>query len=184
MVVSKRRHADDIGLVLLNGREIVLHRVVDADVDDLEAGAFHHHGDQVLADVVDVALDGADDHLADPRGAGLDQQRAQDEHAGLHGIGGKQHFRHEQDAVAEIDADDAHAFHQRLGEQLVGGPAALQQDVDAFLDLLLEAVVEVIVHLLHQFLVVKGTQIEFFFGHDKSTPDQMRNTRIAANPIG
>jgi hypothetical protein len=50
--------------------------------------------------------------------AGLDQQRAQDEHAGLHRVGRQQHFRHEQDAVAEVDADDAHALDQRLGQDL------------------------------------------------------------------
>src|SRR5690606_26743195 len=36
---------------------------------------------------------------------------------------------------------------QRLGEHLVGRPPALEQDADTFDDLLLEAVVEIIVHL-------------------------------------
>ncbi len=40
-------------------------RVVDAKVDHFKARAFHHHGDKVLADVVDVAFDRADDHLPD-----------------------------------------------------------------------------------------------------------------------
>jgi hypothetical protein len=44
--------------------QVLLDRVVDAEVDDFEARAFHHHADEVLADVVDVALDGADHHLA------------------------------------------------------------------------------------------------------------------------
>jgi hypothetical protein len=70
--------------------------------------------DEVLADVVDVALDGADHHLAHFRRAGGGQQRAQDRHARLHRVGRHQHFRHEQNAVAEIDADDAHALDQRF----------------------------------------------------------------------
>jgi hypothetical protein len=50
----------------------------------------------------------------------------------------RQNFRNEQDAVAEIDADDAHAFDQRLCEHLIGHPAALQQDVGRILDLFLQ----------------------------------------------
>ena len=90
---QQRRHPQDLGLMLLDRLEIVLDRVVDADVDDLEPGAFHHHADEVLADVVDVALDRADHHLADLGGAGLGQERPQDDHPGLHGIGRHQHFR-------------------------------------------------------------------------------------------
>jgi hypothetical protein len=145
--------------------QVVLDRVVDAEVDDVEAGAFHHHADEVLADVVDVALDGADHHLALLGRAGGGEQRTQDEHAGLHGIGRQQHFRHEQDAVAEVDADDAHAFDERLGQHVIGRPAALEQDVGAFLDLFLEAVVEVVVHLLHEFFVVQGFEIDIIVGH-------------------
>ena len=142
-------------------REILLDRIVDAEVDHLKAGAFHHHADEVLADVVDVALDGADHHLAQARRAGGDEQRAEDEHAGLHGIGGQQHFRHEQNAVAEIDADDAHAFDEGFGQHLVGRPAAAQQDVDGGFDLFLEAVIEVVMDLQDQILVVEGVQIKF-----------------------
>ena len=56
------------GLCLLERREVLLDRVVDAEIDDLEAGALEHHRDQVLADVVNVALDRADDDLADRLG--------------------------------------------------------------------------------------------------------------------
>ena len=59
-----------------------------------------------------------------------------------------QHFRHEQDAVAEVDPDDAHALDQRLGQHVIGNPVALEQDVDALFDLFLEAVVEIVVHLV------------------------------------
>ena len=68
------------------------------------------------------------------RRAGLGEQRPQDRHAALHGVGGQQHLGHEQDAVAEVDADDRHAADQRLGQHVVGRPAALEQDVHAFLD--------------------------------------------------
>ena len=84
--------------------------------NDLEAGALEHHPDEVLADVVDVALDGADDDLADRLGAGLGEQRPQDRHAGLHRVRGEQDLGHEQDAVAEVDADDPHALDERVVE--------------------------------------------------------------------
>ena len=120
---------------------------------------------------MDVALDRADHHLADRRRAGFGEQRAQDEHAGLHGVGGQQHFGHEQDAVAEVDADDAHALDQGLGQDLVRRPTALQQDMHALFDLLLEAIVEIVVHLLHEFLVVERAQVEIVrVGHRFSSP--------------
>ena len=44
-----------------------------------------------------------------------------------------------------------------FGQHLVGRPAALQQDVDGLLDLFLEAVIEVVMHLLDQFLVIRAS---------------------------
>ena len=95
--------------------------------------------------------------------------RAQDRHAGLHRVGGEQHLRHEQDAVAEILADDAHALDQRLGEHVIGRPLALQQDVDAFLDFFLQPVIEVVVHLLHEFVVGQFGEDDIVIGHGGST---------------
>ncbi len=146
--------------MLLERIQILLDGAVDAEVDHVEPRALHHHGHQVLADVVDVALDRADHHLADARRPGLGEQRAQNRHAALHGIRGEQHFRHEQDAVAKVDADDGHAADQRLGQHVVRGPAALEQDPHALFDLFLEAVVEVVVHLLDQLVVIERAQVQ------------------------
>jgi hypothetical protein len=164
---QQRGHAENVGLLALDGFEIVLDRVVDADIDHLEPGAFHHHRDEVLADVVDVALDRADDHLALLGRAGLGQQRLQHRHPGLHRVGGQKHFGDEQDAVAEIVAHDLHAGDQRLGQHVIGLPAALEQDVRALDDFLLEAVIEVVMHLRDEFLVVELAQddVVVFFGH-------------------
>ncbi len=149
------------GLCLLERREEFFDRIVDAEIDDLETRALEHHRDQILADIVDVALDGADHDLADRLDAGFGEQRPQDLHAALHRIRGKQHFGHEQNAVAEIDADDAHAFDQRVVQRTLGGPAALQENPRGFLDLGLEAVVEVVMDLLGEFLVIERGQVEF-----------------------
>ena len=66
------------------------------------------------------------------RRAGFSQQRTQEYHAALHGVGGQKHLGNKQDAVTEIDADDTHAFDKRFGQNAVRLPPALQQDVDAF----------------------------------------------------
>ena len=144
--------------------QIIFHRIVNAEVDDFKAGAFHHHRHQVFADVVDVAFHRADDHFADRFGAGLRQQRAQNFHPAFHRVGRHQHFRDEQNAVAKINADDAHAFHQRFVQNFGGGPAALQQNVGAFNDLFAQAVVEIIVHLFDQFVVGQRAQVQIFVG--------------------
>ena len=144
--------------MLLQRGEIILDAVVDADVDHLETRALHHHAHQVFADVVNVALDGADDHLAYGFGPRLRQQGAQHLHPPLHGVGGQQHLRHEQDAVAKIDAHDLHASHQGLVQHLVRPPAPPQEKFGAFHDLVPQAVVEIVVHLLHQFGVVQLRQ--------------------------
>ncbi len=98
--------------------------------------------------------------LADRFGAGLGEQRAEDRHAGLHRVGGEQHLGHEEDAVAEVDADDAHALDERVVEHLVGAPAAVEQDRRALDDLVGEAVVQIVVHLLHEFVVGQRREID------------------------
>ena len=57
--------------MLLEGGHELLGVGVDAEIVNLEAGALEHHRHEVLADVVDVALDGADDDLANRLGPGL-----------------------------------------------------------------------------------------------------------------
>ena len=148
--------------MLLERGEVLLDGIVDADVDHLEARALEHHADQVLADVVDVALDGADHDLADRLDAGIGEERPQDRHPALHRIRGEQHLRHEQDAVAEIDADDPHALDEGVVQHALGRPPALEEDVRRLLDLVLEAVVHVVVHLLGQLGVVERLEVKLF----------------------
>src|ERR1035441_4457370 len=56
---QERGEPDDVGLVLLDRLDELLRRDLHAEVDDLEAGPLEHDVDQVLADVVHVALDRA-----------------------------------------------------------------------------------------------------------------------------
>ena len=62
---QQAREADDVGPVLFANRlDQGLGRHLDTEVDDLEAVVGQDDVDQVLADVVDVALDRGQDHLA------------------------------------------------------------------------------------------------------------------------
>ena len=149
--------------MLLKSFEVVLHRIVDAKVVNLHPCTFPHHGDKVLADVVDVALDRADHRRADRPRPGRGEQGPQNGHAPLHGVGCQQHFRDEEDAIAEINAHDRHARDQRLVHELHRTPSTVQQDVGALLDLLLQSVVEIVVHLLDKLVVRQGRKVQFLF---------------------
>ena len=116
--------------------------------------------------------------------AGLGEQRPQDLHPGLHRVRGQQHLRHEQDAVAEVDAHDPHALDQRLVQHAVGGPAARQQDVRALRDLVGEPVVEVVVHLRDQLLVGQRRKIEFVVAHRALPFRSASLSALRRSPLG
>ncbi len=142
--------------------QVLLNRIVDADVDHLKAGAFHHHGDQILADIVDVALDRADHHLADRFGTGFRQQRAQHLHPALHGVGRRQHLRHKQNTVSKIHTDDCHTSHQRFVQHLGGRPTPCQQNLRALDNFITQAVVHIVENLFHQLIIGKAREIQLF----------------------
>src|SRR5206468_5732276 len=48
------RHAQNVRMVPVQCRQILLHWIVDAEIDHLEPDAFHHHRDKIFPDVVDV----------------------------------------------------------------------------------------------------------------------------------
>ena len=163
---QQRRHPQDVGLVLVQRSQERLGVGVDPEVDHLEAGALQHHRHQVLADVVDVALHRPDHDLADRLGPGLGQQRTQDGHPRLHGVGRQQDLGHEEDAIAEVDAHDAHPLDQGLVEHPSGRPAPLQQDGRALVDLVGQAVVQVVVHLGRELWVTQAPEVQLFIlGH-------------------
>lgn len=55
---------DDIRLIALHRGEKLLRRHIDAEVHHIEAVQLEQHLHDVLADVVDVVLHDADEHLA------------------------------------------------------------------------------------------------------------------------
>ena len=115
--------ADHVGVVVVGALQDVLPRHHDAEVDDLEPVALQDHADDVLADVVDVALDGGhDDPALALGGAGLllflldegDQVGDGLLHhpRRLHDLG-QEHL-----ARSEQVADDVHPVHQRPFDHL------------------------------------------------------------------
>ena len=87
------------------------------EVDDLEVRALHHHADQVLADVVKVALDRAHDGGLVRHVAGTDEERLEDRHGRLHGAGADEHLGYEDLLAREAVADDAHGFGHRVEDR-------------------------------------------------------------------
>ena len=120
---DQARQADDVRALDLGPGQDLVARHHHAHVHHLEVVALQDHGDDVLADVVHVALDGGDDDLAlgrarrAPAASSLalffldvgDQVR----HRLLHHARRLDHLRQEHLAGAEQVADDVHAVHQR-----------------------------------------------------------------------
>ena len=101
------------GLCSLVGLDQLLRRHLDAEVDHLVAVVAEDDLDQVLADVVDVALHRGEDDLAARGGVGLLHELLEVADGGLHRLGRLQHLGDDQLVVVEQPADLGHARHQR-----------------------------------------------------------------------
>ena len=123
-LVERRRdqagEADDVDLLGARDVEDLLARHHDAEVDHLEIVALEHDADDVLADVVDVALDGRHQDAAGGRRVDEAEFDLLLLHVGhqpgdglLHHAGRLHHLRQEHLAGAEEVADLVHAGHQR-----------------------------------------------------------------------
>ena len=110
--------ADHIGALLARRLEDLVRRHHDAEIDDLVVVALQHDADDVLADVVHVALDGGH-HDTAARGGHpaplllrLDEGQQMGDRL-LHDAGALDHLGQEHLARAEQIADHVHAVHQR-----------------------------------------------------------------------
>ena len=125
-----------------------LRRHVGAEVDDLEAGALEHDAHQVLADVVQVALDRADDHLAQRADLAGDEQRLDEVHARVHGARREQHLGQEDLVGAEARADDVHAREQAVVEDLACRQPGIERLPGQLRDLLVLSTLQALADLL------------------------------------
>ena len=136
---DQARQADHVGLVLARRVQDLLRRHHDSEVDDLVVVALQHHADDVLADVVDVALHGR--HHDGAVGVLLPGERGvvglllldEGDQVGdglLHDPGALHDLGQEHLPGAEEVADDVHAVHQRALDDL-DRPAAPVGDLRA-----------------------------------------------------
>ena len=95
VTVSSADMQTTCGLRSFDGGDEVFRRDVGAEIDDLESAALEHGGDDVLANVVQVAFDGADDDADRHLLAGGGEQRLEQFHGALHGAAGEQELGNE-----------------------------------------------------------------------------------------
>ncbi len=90
---------------------------VGAQVMDLESGPLQHGNDEILSDVVEIALDGAGDDDSGGLRAGRGQQGLQRLHCRFHRAAGQQELRHEVLLLLEEPAHFVHRRNHRLGNE-------------------------------------------------------------------
>ena len=107
--VSRPLRPEHLRLALAHRLDDLGDRHVHAQVDDVEAGDVEHRDDDVLADVVDVALHGAHHDGAELLAGGVGLEvRLQLGGDALHDLAGHDELGDERLAVGEPLADDVH----------------------------------------------------------------------------
>ena len=122
--VQRRRNqpgeANQVSIHFARGLEDFVRRDHHAKVDNFVVITLQHYADDILADVVHVALHGGDNHLAVAGAflfAGFDVG-LKIRYRLLHHASGFHHLRQEHLALAEQIADHVHAVHQRAFDHL------------------------------------------------------------------
>jgi hypothetical protein len=95
-----------------------------------EALAFHHHLDEVLADIVKIAFDRADDDAASRLYSGGDEVGLEGHQARVHGPSGDEDLRDVDLVSLELTAYDAHAGHEAAFEDVFRSYALVQSLLD------------------------------------------------------
>ncbi len=123
---DQSREAHQVAVLVDGGLKDLLRRHHHAEVDDVVAVAAEHDADDVLADVVNVALHRGHHDLAlgsrPARAAVLLHEGLQVGHRLLHRPGALHHLGQEHLPGAEQVADDAHPVHQRPLDHAQGAP--------------------------------------------------------------
>ena len=113
---NKSGKAQDICFVFNRGLDDDIFRNHHAEVHHVVAVTCHNHGDDVLTDIVHVALDSCDDDFTAARSVRVFacfNVRLQNFHSLFHGTCGLHDLREEHLAFTEEAADFVHAIHER-----------------------------------------------------------------------
>ena len=102
-----------------DGPTVLLRADIDAQINHLIPGAFHHHPHQILADIMQVAFDGADNKHTAPLGGSGFKMRFKLVHTGRHRFGRHQQVRHKDFVTAEFFSHFIHPGHQSFGKDIV-----------------------------------------------------------------
>src|SRR5215469_8813728 len=136
--------------MFLIGLDQFFRRYFDTKIHDLVSVVFEDNLDEILADVVDVALDRGKDHLAALGGTRTFHELFEVTHRSFHDLGGLQHLGDDQFVGVEEAAYLGHAGHQRAVNDVQGRGALRafafevrdQTITRAFQDVICEAFVE------------------------------------------
>ena len=174
---DQARQAHHVGVLFLGLRQDVGAGNHHAHVHDLEVITLQDHRDDVLADVVHVALDGGDHHLAlrlgDDAGTRFFRRlfffdvRDQVRHGLLHHARRLDHLRQEHLALAEQVADDVHAVHQRAFDHVDRAPLGGQNLLSHFFGVLDDPLRDAVHQRMRQALLdrrVAPLEVLFLFG--------------------
>jgi hypothetical protein len=99
-------------------------RDVDTKVNDLEPSALPHHAHQVLADVVEITLNGADHCGVLGADARLNEYWFEDGGRLLHCPGADEHLGNEELAHLEAPSDDVHGRRHRAPDARGSAPCS------------------------------------------------------------
>ncbi len=119
--------SDQIRVVLLGGGHEPIRRHLDAQVHHAKAVVAQDDFHQVLADVVDVPLDGGQQQNPTRGDIPLGHLGLQVRHGGLHRLGALQHFRHDEFVAIEQPAHLGHSLHEGAIDQIQRVRTRLQQ---------------------------------------------------------
>ena len=174
---DQTRQANDVGALGLGARQYLMGGHHDAHVDHVKVVALQDHGDDVLADVVHIALHGGDDDLA----LALDVAPCrriqtffffnignQMRHGLLHDPRALDHLWQKHLALAKQVADDVHAIHQRAFNDVQRSPAGGQNGAVGFFGVLRDEVGDAVHHGVAQALadwsgrIRRAAPLQFF----------------------
>jgi len=103
--------------------------VVESNADmatNRESGAFHHHRNQVLANIVQVTLDGSDEYLSLRGNIAFLKERFEQFRALLHGFGGAQHLGDEYQPLGKSLAHLIHGGNEPIIEDVLSTLASVK----------------------------------------------------------